>query len=105
MKPSNLLLDTLGHIWITDFGLAKPNRGGFTSTGKLVGTLRYMAPEQIEGRCDSRADVYSLGITLFELLTLQPAFTAPRATWIRSIAFATKVHRRRGNSNPASLAI
>ena len=73
VKPSNLLLDALGHIWITDFGLAKLNRGDKTSTGKFVGTLRYMAPEQVQGHCDNRSDVYSLGITLYELLTLRPA--------------------------------
>ncbi len=74
VKPSNLLLDTRGHIWITDFGLAKINRGDRTSTGSFAGTLRYMAPEQIRGHCDARSDVYSLGITLYEMLTLRPAF-------------------------------
>jgi serine/threonine protein kinase len=74
VKPANLLLDTSGHIWITDFGLAKLNRVDATSTGRFVGTLRYMSPEQIQGRSDARSDVYSLGITLYEMLTLRPAF-------------------------------
>ena len=74
VKPSNLLLDTRGQIWITDFGLAKLSRGDITSTGSFAGTLRYMAPEQIRGKFDRRTDVYSLGITLYEMLTLQAAF-------------------------------
>ena len=76
IKPSNLLLDTNGVLWVADFGLAKFEDDGHTRTGDLVGTLRYMSPERFEGRCDARADVYSLGVTLYEMLLLQPAFTS-----------------------------
>jgi tetratricopeptide (TPR) repeat protein len=75
IKPSNLLLDTAGQAWVTDFGLAKADDSDdLTHTGDLVGTLRYMAPERFQGKADARADVYGLGITLYEMLTLQPAF-------------------------------
>ncbi|MDB5311132.1 MAG: prkC 35 [Gemmataceae bacterium] len=78
IKPANLLLDEHGEVWITDFGLALFHSGGkVTRTGELVGTLRYMSPEQAEARrglVDHRTDIYSLGVTAYELLTLQPAF-------------------------------
>jgi serine/threonine protein kinase len=75
IKPSNLLLDGGGNTWVTDFGLAKAAwMPDLTQTGEIVGTLRYMAPERFDGRLDRRSDVYSLGITLYELLTLRPAF-------------------------------
>jgi serine/threonine protein kinase/WD40 repeat protein len=76
VKPSNLLLDERGTVWITDFGLAKAltELDHLTYTGDLVGTIRYMAPERFQGNCDVRADVYSLGLTLYELLTLRPTF-------------------------------
>ena len=75
IKPSNLLLDARGTVWITDFGLAKAEGADeLTHTGDLVGTLRYMAPERFGGWSDPRGDVYGLGITLYELLTLRPAF-------------------------------
>jgi serine/threonine protein kinase/WD40 repeat protein len=75
IKPSNLLLDAHGTVWITDFGLAKAEGSDeLTITGDLVGTLRYMAPERMRGWSDPRSDVYGLGITLYELLTLRPAF-------------------------------
>ncbi len=77
IKPSNLLLDTAGVVWITDFGLAKAEGEGLTQTGDVLGTLRYMAPERFSGGGDARADVYALGLTLYELLTLEPAFDAP----------------------------
>ncbi len=73
IKPSNLLLDTAGVVWITDFGLAKAEEDGLTATGDILGTLRYMAPERFRGQGDGRADVYALGLTLYELLTLRPA--------------------------------
>ena len=76
IKPSNILLDTAGCVWITDFGLAKADESGLTATGDLLGTLRYMAPERLRGAGDGRADVYALGLTLYELLTLRPAFDA-----------------------------
>jgi serine/threonine protein kinase/WD40 repeat protein len=77
IKPSNLLLDTQGTIWVTDFGLAKTaDSEDLTSTGDMVGTLRYMAPERFHGRVDARSDVYSLGLTLYELLAQRPAFDA-----------------------------
>ena len=74
VKPSNLLLDTSGVVWITDFGLAKSDESGLTATGDLLGTLRYIAPERLRGEGDARADVYALGLTLYELATLRPAF-------------------------------
>src|SRR5262249_44368095 len=74
IKPSNLLLDTTGIVWVTDFGLAKTGDLGMTATGDIVGTIRYMAPERFRGECDGRADVYALGLTLYELLVLRPAF-------------------------------
>jgi tetratricopeptide (TPR) repeat protein len=87
IKPSNLLLDARGTVWVTDFGLAKADDSdALTHTGDILGTLRYMAPERFEGRSDSRSDVYSLGTTLYELLTLQPAFQhSDRARLIKSI--------------------
>ena len=75
IKPSNLLLDRNDTVWITDFGLAKQaDADELTKTGDIVGTLRYMAPEQFNGICNRQTDIYSLGVTLFELLTLRPAF-------------------------------
>jgi WD40 repeat protein/serine/threonine protein kinase/tetratricopeptide (TPR) repeat protein len=76
IKPSNLLLDTAGVVWITDFGLAKSKEESLTRTGDILGTIRYMAPERFRGAGDGRADVYALGLTLYELLTLRPAFGA-----------------------------
>ena len=74
IKPSNLLLDTSGVTWITDFGLAKADDDALTQTGDILGTIRYMAPERFRGESDERADIYALGLTLYELLTLSPAF-------------------------------
>jgi serine/threonine protein kinase len=77
IKPSNLLLDERRNVWITDFGLAHiQGEAHFTATGDLTGTPRYMSPEQVQARrlvVDHRTDIYSLGVTLYELLTLQPA--------------------------------
>jgi serine/threonine protein kinase/WD40 repeat protein len=75
VKPANLLLDREGTVWIIDFGLAKAEGvDDLTSPGDLVGTLRYMAPERFQGQADPRSDVFSLGLTLYEMATLQPAF-------------------------------
>ncbi|HEV3443589.1 MAG TPA: protein kinase [Gemmataceae bacterium] len=75
IKPANLLLDKAGQVWVMDFGLAKLNDSDdLTHTGDLIGTLRYMAPERFQNRFDAHSDIYSLGLTLYELLTLQPAF-------------------------------
>jgi serine/threonine protein kinase/WD40 repeat protein/tetratricopeptide (TPR) repeat protein len=75
VKPSNLLLDMQGTVWVTDFGLAKASdQENLTHTGDVLGTLRYMPPEAFEGKADPRGDVYSLGLTLYELLALRAAF-------------------------------
>jgi eukaryotic-like serine/threonine-protein kinase len=78
VKPANLLLDTEGTAWVTDFGLAKADGSDdLTGPGDLLGTLRYMAPERFRGLSDPRSDVFSLGLTLYEMATLRPAFAAP----------------------------
>jgi Protein kinase domain len=75
IKPSNLLLDTQGTVWITDFGLAKTDdQQNLTQTGDILGTLRYLPPETFDGKSHARSDVHSLGLTLYELLALWPAF-------------------------------
>jgi WD40 repeat protein/tetratricopeptide (TPR) repeat protein len=75
VKPSNLLLDNQGTIWVTDFGLAKASDSAdLTHSGDIVGTIRYMAPERFKGLSDARSDIYSLGLTLYEMLALRPAF-------------------------------
>ena len=75
IKPSNLLLDRDGIVWVTDFGLAKTDRcSNLTPKGEMLGTLRYLAPERLRGIHDLRGDIYGLGLTLYELLTLTPPF-------------------------------
>jgi len=78
MKPSNLLLvgDRLDDVRVIDFGIARTERGGapMTSTGSVLGTPAYMAPEQLRGEHDVRTDVYGLGATLFEALAGRPPF-------------------------------
>ena len=105
IKPSNLLLDTEGVVWIADFGLAKGDDEGLTHSGDILGTLRYMAPERFRGEGDARADVYALGLTLYELLTLQPGLRvvgpaqADRADQDRGAA-AAPVDRRPDPAGP-----
>jgi len=78
VKPGNLMLDKEGKLWVTDFGLAQLQRDtGVTMSGDLVGTLRYMIPEQASGMrgvIDEGTDIYSLCATLYDLLTLRPCF-------------------------------
>jgi eukaryotic-like serine/threonine-protein kinase len=90
IKPSNLMLDEQGKLWISDFGLARFDaNGSLTATGDVLGTVRYMSPEQVAGKpnvVDPRTDVYSLGITLYELATLQAAFSgSDRPAFLRWI--------------------
>ncbi len=90
IKPSNLLLDERGTVWVTDFGLAKADgdaNDDVTRSGEVVGTLRYIAPERLQGWSDPRSDIYSLGLTLYELATLTPAFgDTDRGRLLRSVA-------------------
>ena len=92
IKPANLLLDVQGNLWVTDFGLARlRDDAGLTITGDLLGTLRYMSPEQALAKrmadLDHRTDIYSLGATLYELVTLRPAIDGQdRQEVLRKIA-------------------
>jgi serine/threonine protein kinase/WD40 repeat protein len=100
VKPANLLLDSAGDVWVTDFGLARLGEGpGLTLSGDLLGTLRYMSPEQAlarHGVVDHRTDVYSLGATLYELLTLRPAVDgASKNEILHQLAFEEPVPPRK----------
>ena len=102
IKPANLLIDGAGNLWITDFGLARlQGDAGLTMSGDLLGTLRYMSPEQALGKGglgDPRTDVYALGVTLYELLTLEPAYNGPeRHEVLRQIAEDEPIPARRLN--------
>ncbi len=112
IKPANLLLDGRGNVWVTDFGLAHMQHGeaSLTGTGQMVGTPRYMSPEQALAKrvpIDHRTDVYSLGVTLYELLTLRPAFACEdRQELLRQIAFEEPPRLRRlERAVPAELEI
>ena len=76
VKPGNLILDDKGIVWVADFGIAKAfeENNDVTWTGDIVGTLSYMAPERFKGEADTRSDIYSLGLTLYELATLERAY-------------------------------
>ena len=91
VKPSNLMVDATGHLWVADFGLARfQTDASLTVSGDILGTLRYMSPEQALGNrgvVDQRTDVYSLGATLYELITLSPPFEGSnRQDLLRRIA-------------------
>ncbi|MCA8991295.1 MAG: serine/threonine protein kinase [Planctomycetaceae bacterium] len=86
IKPANIMLDTRGALWITDFGLAMAKEHALTGQEVVAGTLRYMSPEQFEGQFDERSDIYSFGVTLYELCTLVPAFsTSTRFQLVKGI--------------------
>ena len=98
VKPGNLIHD--GEIvWVTDFGLAKLSESdGLTATGDILGTLQYLAPECLTGDADPRSDVYGLGATLYELLTLEPPYPADSpGKLIKMIADTDPVHPRQLN--------
>jgi serine/threonine-protein kinase len=115
IKPANLLLEWRAGggnpltLWVTDFGLARlGNDAGLTMTGDLLGTIRYMSPEQALAKrvaVDVRTDVYSLGVTLYELLALRPAYDGRnREEVLRQIAFEEPRPLRRLNpAVPAEL--
>ena len=111
VKPSNVILDNSGKPWVTDFGLARIETDAtLTVTGDLLGTVRYMSPEQALAKrivVDHRTDVYSLGATLYELLTLQPVFSGQdRQELLRQIAFEEpKAPRRLNKAIPEELEI
>ena len=77
IKPGNLILDENNRTWVADFGLAKIlDSDELTNTGDVLGTVKYMAPERLNGEYSERSEVYSLGATLYELAALQPAFSS-----------------------------
>jgi serine/threonine protein kinase len=100
IKPSNLLLDGAGQLWVADFGLARFRDDlRLTRPGDILGTIGYLSPEQARGEpADHRADVYALGVTLYELLTLEPAFPGDnRPQLLRQIADEEPPQPRRLN--------
>lgn len=99
IKPANLLLDDEGVVWVADFGLARATCAPqVTLTGDLTGTLRYLAPERLSGHVDERCDIYALGLTLYELLTLHPGFDdADQSTLIHRISEQSPLRPRKIN--------
>ncbi len=102
IKPANLMIDRRGHLWVTDFGLARLDGDvAISVSGDLMGTFRYMSPEQALGRrilIDRRSDVYSLAVTLYELLTLRPVFSSENTLeLLRQIAFENPLAPRKLN--------
>jgi serine/threonine-protein kinase len=83
IKPANILLTGDGRVKITDFGIARLNTSNLTHAGQLLGTPNYMAPEQIQGKdVDQRADIFSLGVVIYEMLTRQKPFRGDNLTMV-----------------------
>ncbi len=101
IKPANLLIDAAGNVSITDFGLAKvAEHQRVTQTGDVVGTPQYMPPESFEGTYDVQSEVYAVALTLYELLTLRPAFSSKSpAELIRKASEGVKQPPRKLNAN------
>ena len=97
IKPANLLIDARDTVWVTDFGLAKLiGYDDLTASGDVVGTLRYIAPESLRGETSRLGDVYSLGLTLYELLTLSPPFgELTPSELLRSVSEGEPAHPRK----------
>ena len=103
IKPANLMVEAGGKVWITDFGLAQfESESALTMTGDIVGTLRYISPEQAQGAkgaVNHRSDVYSLGASLYELATLEPMFAgAERLDLLRCVKLVEPLAPRRIDS-------
>jgi serine/threonine-protein kinase len=108
VKPSNVILTSEDHVYLTDFGLAKraETAAGLTGADQMLGTVDYVAPEQIEGsEPDSRGDIYSLGCVLFEMLTGEPPFAGRGGgmakMWAHVNAEVPAVRERRPDVPPA----
>jgi serine/threonine protein kinase len=108
VKPSNVILTPEDHVYLTDFGLAKraETAAGLTAVDAMLGTVDYVAPEQIEGaEPDARGDVYALGCVLFEMLTGQPPFADHKGgmakMWAQVNAEPPSVRERRPDVPPA----
>lgn len=101
IKPANLLLDLQGKVWVTDFGLATDlSKDGMTETGDIIGTIRYMAPERLRGVSSPLVDVYSLGATLYELVTLEPIYgQLPREQILQAVSTVVPKRPRAVDSN------
>ena len=95
------MLDSTGTVWVADFGLAKyAEQDNVSRTGDIVGTLSYIPPESFSGQTDARGDIYSLGLSLFELLTLRPAFFGrDRSKLVREITEGQLPRLRKLNPN------
>jgi serine/threonine protein kinase len=113
VKPGNMLIGTVGgtgqpdHVYLSDFGLSKPtlSSASLTLTGQFLGTIDYMAPEQVEGRpVDGRADLYSLACTTFEMLAGTPPFKRDQGLavmWAQLSAAAPSLRAERPDLSPA----
>jgi serine/threonine protein kinase len=108
VKPSNVILTSEDHVYLTDFGLAKRagTAAGLTGVDQMLGTVDYVAPEQIEGsEPDAQGDVYSLGCVLFEMLAGEPPFAAQKGgmakMWAQVNADVPSIRERRPDVSPA----